>query len=479
MGTVSMNQALADLQAMLDAANAAAPRRPQFGTTTADLLDPRLHAYQRRAVTHLHQHPKAGLFLEMGLGKTASVLQALQPDHFPVLVVAPKRVAEQVWPYEREIWSPHLSMELAAGSPAKRTRALASGAQVVVIGRDNIKDVRPGQFRTVVLDELSSFKNRGSQRWKMARKICDAAAYVYGLTGTPAPNGLMDLWAQIYLLDGGERLGRTLTAYRNRFFNRGRTLPNGVVIEWNLKSGAREQIEKLVSDICLSMKSEDYLELPPVIHNEVRVPLSPKTRKVYDQMVTDLVLQTDDKAYTAKNPAVLTGRLSQITAGFLYPDVEDAEIGEGKTIGLHDEKTAAAVEIVEGTGSPVLVFYRYKEELARLQAALPDARRIDEPGVIADWNAGKVPVVLAHPSSAGHGLNLQRGGHTIIWSTMPWSLEEWAQANARLDRQGQTHPVTIHRLVSPDTIDELIYLRLMDKISTQDAIMRALKQEPS
>lgn len=419
------------------------------------------------------------------MGKTASTLQALHLDHFPVLVIAPKRVAEQVWPTEREIWAKNLSIAIAAGSPAKRKAALDSGAQIVVIGRDNIKDIPAGYFRTVVLDELSSFKNGrhrgGSQRWKFAKKLTDSATYVYGLTGTPSPNGLMDLWAQIYLLDGGERLGKTITAYRNRFFDPGRSIFRGgrrVTIEWLPKPGAQAKIEALISDICLSMKAEDYLDLPPVIHNEVRVPLPTKIQKVYDQMVGDLVVKTDENAYTAKNPAIKSGRLSQITAGFLYPDVEDAEIGESETLELHREKIAAVVEIVEGTGSPVLVFYRYKEELARLREVLPQARTIDEAGVIDDWNAGKVEVLLAHPASAGHGLNLQHGGHTIVWMTMPnFDAEQWDQANARLARQGQTRPVTIHRLVCPDTVDEQIFLAITGKISVQDAIMAALKME--
>lgn len=475
-----MNASLDALQAMLDAATV----KPEPFLPTGD-LDPRLHGYQRRGVNHMHCNPKAGLFMEPGLGKTATTLQTLHSDHFPVLVVAPKRVATEVWPTEREIWRPDLSIAVAAGDPKKRKAALESGAQIVVIGRDNIKDVTPGQFRTVVLDELSSFKNGrlrgGSQRWKFANRLCSRATYVYGLTGTPTPNGLMDLWAQIYLLDGGERLGKTITAYRNRFFDAGRSIFQGgrrVVIEWNPKPGAQERIEALISDICLSMKAEDYLELEPVIHNEVRVPLSPKVRKVYDQMVGDLVVKTDENAYTAKNPAIKSGRLSQITAGFLYPDVEDAEIGEGEILHLHNEKTAAVVEIVEGTGSPVLVFYRYKEELARLIEALPQARRIDEPSVMDEWNRGEVEVLLAHPASAGHGLNLQHGGHTIVWMTMPnFDAEQWDQANARLARQGQKFPVTIHRLVCPGTVDEQIFLAITGKISVQDAIMAALKME--
>lgn len=399
------------------------------------------------------------------------MLQALTPDHLPALVIAPKRVAEQVWPTEGPKWRPDISVAVAKGSPKARAAALGSGADLVVIGRDNAKDVVPGQFRTVVLDELSGYKNRGSQRWKHARKVTDAAAYVWGLTGTPSPNGLMDLWAQVFLLDRGQALGKTLTSFRNRFWYPGRQLPTGVIIEWHLRDGAADKIEELIAPTCLSMRSADHLDLPEVTYNPVSVPLPGPARKVYDQMLTTLVAQTEDATHTAANAAVLTGKLSQITAGFLYADE-----GEPVTT-LHAEKVGAVAEVVEGTGSPVLVFYRFVQERDALLAALPQARLIDDPGAIDDWNAGRVEVLLAHPASAGHGLNLQAGGHTICWSTMPWSLEEWEQANARLARQGQTHPVVVHQLISPDTVDEAIVARLQHKASVQQALMMALRSE--
>lgn len=435
-------------------------------------LDARLHPYQVRAVGHLHDNPRAGLFLEMGLGKTATVLQALTNPHLPVLVIAPKRVAENVWKAERDIWRPDLSIVIAAGNARQREKALYSGAQITVIGRDNIKNVPVGKFKTIVLDELSGFKSRQSQRWAAAKQICKEADYVWGLTGTPSPNGYLDLWAQIYLLDEGERLGKGITRFRSRYFTPGRTLPTGVVTEWLIRKEAPDKINALLDDICLSMKSEDYLDLSPTTHNVVRVPLTSKVAAMYSQMEQTLVIEdVEGRTHSAPSAAVLTGKLSQITTGILYPDAGD----DGPWTDLHDEKIKAVQEIVDGTGSPVLVFYRFVAELEKLEKALPQAVHIDAKNSIEEWNAGRIPVLLAHPASAGHGLNLQRGGHTIVWSTMSWSLEEYEQGNARLARQGQKHPVVVHHLVSPNTIDEAILTRLREKKSVQDALMEYLK----
>lgn len=431
-------------------------------------LDPRLHSYQRRAVRHLWANPRAGLFLEMGLGKTATVLQALTPEHLPALVIAPKRVAENVWETEAKIWREDLSIAIAAGSPAKRRDALDSGKAVVVIGRDNIADVPLGRFKTVVLDELSGFKSHRSVRFKTAKAICAEATYVWGLTGTPRPNTMMDLWSQVALLDGGARLGKFITHYRNRYFTPGRQLHTGVVVEWKPKRGAESSINKKIGDICLSMTSADHLDLPPLNKNVVSVPLPSKAAVTYERMRKTLVADLENERVAASSAAVMTGKLSQITAGFLYTE-------EGAP-SLHESKLEAVREILEGTGTPVLVFYRFKEEKRRL-AEIEGARSIEEPGVIEDWNAGKVDVLLAHPASAGHGLNLQAGGHTIIWTTPTWSLEEHDQGNARLARQGQAHPVVVHYLVSPGTVDEAILDRLANKTSAQQALMKALKGE--
>ena len=443
---------------------------------------PRLHDYQHVALKHLHRNPKAALMLDMGLGKTAVTLSSLTADHLPVLVTAPKRVAENVWEHEARIWRPDLSVRVAKGTPAQRLDALRSGADVVVIGRDNLKDATGAvsrRFRTLVLDEMSGFKARQSIRWRSAKKITASPSikHVWGLTGTPSPNGLLDLWAQMYLLDGGLRLGSTLTEYRTRYFTPGRQLANGVITEWLLRPGMDKKIHSLLEDICLSMESEGRITLPPVTFNKVSVPLPPTVRKLYKTLKDDLVVDLDmlgGEIHSAKNAATLSGKLSQLAAGFLY--VDDADLREGKYDKIHTEKIQAVQEIVNGTGSPVLVFYRFKAEKEMLLKAFEgNAATMDEDNIIERWNAGKVPVLLAHPASAGHGLNLQSGGHTAIWTTLPWSLEEWEQANARLARQGQKNPVVIHVLLSPKTLDAHILKALETKASVQDALLAHLE----
>lgn len=408
------------------------------------------------------------------------VLSALTPDHFPVLVVAPKRVAENVWLTERDKWRTDVSMAVAKGSPAQRKLALDAGLDITVIGRDNVADVKPGRYKTIVLDELSGYRNRGTARWKHVRRLCVKANYVWGLTGTPSPNSLLDLWAQLFLLDKGDRLGTTLGAYRGRYFEVDTTawtvvrgVRQQVVTSWKLKPGAESAIYAKIDDACLSMKAEDYLELPPVTHNEVIVPMPAHAKQAYRDMSNDLLSDMRDvglEVHTAGNAAILSSKLSQISAGFLYSD----DMSGGYTE-LHSEKLKAVQEIVDGTGSPVLVFYRYKNgEKDRIIRTIEGACSIDETDSINRWNAGKVPVLVAHPKSAGMGLNLQAGGHTIIWSSLTWSSEEWTQGNGRLARQGQDHPVMIHRLVSAP-VDRAQFRRLTEKISVQDALLEALK----
>lgn len=442
---------------------------------TSERLDSslRLHGYQLRAMRHLLENPRAGLFLEAGLGKTATVLCSLQEDHFPVLVVSLKRVVENVWEREAGTWRPDLTVSIAAGPPSRRKERLAAGAHITAISVDNLKDVQPGSFRTVVFDESSLFKNRGTRRWRMASKLAREAERVYLLTGTPIPNGYMDLWSQIYLLDQGQRLESGITRFRNRYFTPGRRLPNGVIVGWDINPGSSERIERLIGDICLSMRSEDHLDLPPVVYNRVSVPLPGRAGRVYRDLNRDLVADLRNEGgerYSAMNAAVLTAKLSQVTAGFLYPDEDGEETAE-----LHDEKTSALQEIVAGTGSPVLVFYRFKEELRRIRQALPESELISSDS-IERWNRGEVPVLLAHPDSAGHGLNLQKGGHVIVWTTPTWSSERWQQANARLARQGQQSSVIVHILVSPDTVDTDMLDVAEGKIRVQDGLMRSLQR---
>jgi Superfamily II DNA/RNA helicases, SNF2 family len=438
-----------------------------------------LHDYQRQAVQFIQERRKAGLFLDMGLGKTAISLTALNADSLPALVTAPKRVAENVWEAEAALWRPDLRVVVAKGTPKTREAALASGADIVVIGRDNLADAVPHahRFKTLIMDELSGWKSRASIRWKAAKKITQAPSvtHVWGLTGTPTPNGLLDLWPQMFLLDGGNRLGTTLGGYRERYFVAGRQLPNGVITEWNLRPGADKRIHKLLEDLCLSMDTDGKVDLPPVTYNTISVPLPPKVRQIYKSMKNDLVADMTvlgGEIHSAVNAAVLTSKLAQICAGFMY--VDDADIRDRAYDVLHKEKVAALKEIVEGTGSQVLVAYRFQAELDLLKEGLGSlAHTLDEDGVIQRWNSntGQVPVLLAHPASAGHGLNLQHGGHTMVWATVPWSLEEYMQMNKRLARQGQKHPVIIHHLIAPHTVDEAVLQRLAEKKSVQQALL--------
>lgn len=438
-----------------------------------------LHDYQRQAVDFLHGRKRAGLLLDMGLGKTAISLSALTPDHLPVLVTAPKRVAEHVWKEEVRLWRPDLTIRVAAGSPAQRQAALTGDADIIVIGRDNLADAVPHakRFRTFIMDELSSFKNRGSARWKSAKKITKDMEHVFGLTGTPSPNGMLDLWPQVYLLDNGESLGTTIGGYRERYFTPGRRLPNGIVSSWDIRPGAAGRIHRLLETTCLSMSTEGRVDLPPTTFNNVEVHLGSLAKRIYKDMKNDLVADLDmlgGEIHSATNAAVLSSKLSQITAGFMY--VDDADLRGRESQEIHSEKVKAVMEIVEGTGSPVLVFYRFQKELEMLQRAMPvQGHTMDEDNIVERWNKGEIPVLFAHPASAGHGLNLQRGGHTAIWTTLPWSLEEYQQANKRLARQGQQHPVVIHHLLVPRTVDGAILARLQEKKDVQDALLDHLE----
>lgn len=404
-----------------------------------------------------------------------------------MLVTAPPRVVAHVWPAEAALWRPDLTVVTATGTPAQRAKALESGADIIAISNSSsLADALPyaSDFRTFVIDELSAFKSRATNRWKVGREISRSVEHIWGLTGTPAPNGLLDLWAQIYLLDEGERLERNITRYRRRYFYPGKQLPNGVITEWHLHEGSDTKIHERLEDICLSMGSEGRVDLPPVTRNVVRVAMPAKAKRIYERMKEDLVadlemLGDDERTYTAANAAVLSGRLSQISAGFMYDDPDDrGPTGTASADEIHREKANAVREIVEGTGSPVLVFHRFKAEVDMLRAAMPDlVHTADERGVFDAWDRGEIPVLVAHPASVGHGLNLQHGGHTIVWSTLPWSLEHWEQGNKRVNRQGQKNPVVIHVLQAIGTIDASILARLEDKRSVQEALLEHLKRD--
>lgn len=439
------------------------------------------HDYQTRAKDFILEHPKAGMLLEMGLGKTVITLTAIDVlinelfEVDRVLVIAPKRVAEDTWTREHAKWDHlrHLRVSNVLGSPEQRRRALAVDADIYVIGRDNVvwlvEQCRQGwPFDMVVIDELSSFKNPQAKRFRALKKVIPKASRVVGLTGTPSANGLMDLWAEIYLLDRGERLGHTLGAYREKYFRPGAR--NGyVVFKWEPLRGSREKIEAAISDICISMSADDYLTLPKRIDNLIPVKLSPQEMKQYKTMEAEQLLHIDDEDVVALNAAAVMTKLLQIANGSVYSH-------EGNVVRLHDAKLEALLEIIDTTDSPVLIFYSYKHDLAAIKAAIPGARTLDGPEDIAEWNAGRVQVLLAHPASVGYGLNLQEGGHVIVWYGLTWSLELYQQANARLYRQGQDKPVIIHHLIAEGTVDEQVMRALQEKDMSQAALMAALKE---
>lgn len=448
---------------------------------------PPLRQYQVTAVQHLRGRSRAGLFLDMGLGKTCICLTALRPGDLPALVVAPKRVAEEVWHVEGAKWRPDLRVGRAIGSPKERERVLRDPSlDVVVISQENIKDTAIGarEWTTFIIDELSGYSATGA-RWKAARRIImrGDVENVWGLTGTPTPNGYEGLWPQMYLLDGGTRLGRTLTVFRRKWFDEGRRLPNGAVFGRKLLPGADKEIMDALSDICMSLTRKDSgVEVLEPIWNEVTVRLPDRVLDVYHTILEDLVVDLEelglgDEIHTAETAAQLSNRLSQISAGFMYEDTEKAEMAgraNAKKISwLHDVRSAAVEEIVDGTGgSPVLVAYRYLPELEMLKKRFKDKlHTVNEKGVFQKWDHGDIPILAAHPKSIGHGLNMQAGGHTVVWTCPTWDLEQWDQFNSRLPRPGQKNQVVVHMLGDPRTVDRKIYNALRKKASVQDAFL--------
>lgn len=440
------------------------------------------HTYQKFAIEKMIEQPAVGLFLEMGLGKTVCALTAaseLLYNYFEVskvLVVAPLRVAENTWPDEIEKWDQlqHLKISKVLGSKKQRLVALNTQADIYIINRENVTWLvdyygKDWPFDMVIIDELSSFKSSKAQRFRSLRKVRPLIKRIVGLTGTPAPNGLIDLWAQVYLLDQGERLGKTITGYRNRYFTPGRRNQH-IIYEWNPKPESEEAIYKKLSDICVSMKSEDWLEMPEVIFREVKIKLPEKAREKYDQLERDLLLPFVDGDIVADSAAVLTGKLLQMSNGAVYD-----EFGEVQEI--HKAKLDALEDVIEAAnGRPVLVFYAYRHDLARIQGRFPDAKTLDTTKDMQAWNSGEISIALAHPASAGHGLNLQAGGNIIVWFGLTWSLELYQQANARLNRQGQKHKnVIIHHLVAENTVDDDVMKSLESKDRTQEALMKAVK----
>lgn len=437
--------------------------------------------YQRYAIHFIEEHPACALFLDMGMGKTAITLFAIRSlmydsyDVKRVLVIAPLRVAASTWQDEAREWEglSDLSIVSCLGTEGQRRAALRQRADIYTINRENIPWLvqyygRCWPFDMVVIDESSSFKSPKARRFKELRRVRPLMHRIVELTGTPAPNGMMDLWSQIYLLDLGKRLGHTIGEYRRRWFTPGAGA-GYVTYTWNEKKGARKEISDAIGDICVSMKAKDYIDLPPVLPNIIRVRLSEAKMRAYKKFEREQVLSLADEEIAATSAAVLSNKLLQFTSGAIY----DAE---GKTWKIHRAKLDALQDVIDAnTGKPVMVFYWFRHELDRLKVEFPQARTLDGPQDIRDWNAGKIPLLLVHPASAGHGLNLQHGGSIIVWYSLSWSLELYEQANKRLHRSGQTHTVVIHHLVAQGTIDEDIMQSLADKRQGQDSMMEAVK----
>ena len=438
--------------------------------------------YQKAAEQWILEHRRCGLFLEMGLGKTVITLSAVtellkQGAITRVLVIAPLRVAATVWAQEAAKWD-HLSglrCVQVLGSQAQRLTALGESGDIYIINRENVQwlvdhqaKLKTWPWDMIVVDELSSFKSPKAQRFRSLRRVLPAVRRIVGLTGTPAPNGLIDLWSQIYLLDRGERLGKTLGWYRDMWFNPGDR--NGqVVFNWVIKPGGAEEIYNRISDICMSMKASDYLTLPDRLDITYPVELSDGAKQAYDVMERDLVLPLIGGPITAQNAAVLTGKLLQLANGAIYDE-------EGQYVRIHDAKLDALEDLLEAAnGEPVLVYTAFHSDQDRIRRRFPDARLLLTQADVNDWNTGKVSMMIAHPASAGHGLNLQAGGHIIIWFGLTWSLELYQQANARLHRQGQSQPVTVYHVIAKGTVDESVIKVLTGKAERQDALIEAVK----
>lgn len=442
------------------------------------------HNYQSYCISRIISDPSVGLLLDMGLGKTVITLTAineLKYNRFQInraLVIAPKKVAEATWSSEAAKWEhlKHLRVSKILGTEAQRIRAVNTPADVYVINRENVQWLvdhyrNDWKFDMVVVDELSGFKNPKAKRFKCLTWVMPHIRKFVGLTGTPAPNGVMDLWAQIYLLDGGQRLGKSITAFRREYFNQ--NTHGGNFSTFEEKQGAAELIRQRISDICVSMKAEDYIELPERSDIVVPVELDSRARKLYDKFEHDMFLQIDEDSLDAGTAAVLSNKLLQMTGGAVY----DAD---GKCVGVHDCKLEAFSELIEAAqGQPVLVFYNFRHELERIKAALKKVKlkygELKSEEDIKQWNRKELTVLLAHPASAAYGLNLQAGGSRIIWYGLNWSLELYQQANARLHRQGQKERVIIHHLVVRDSVDELVMAALQGKSDTQEALLEALK----
>lgn len=443
------------------------------------------HAYQQRAIDHILNEPYVGLFMDMGLGKTVTTLfaiKALRYEMFQihkVLVIAPKKVAEATWQSEIEKWDglDMLKVSTILGSAKEREVAATTPADVYIINRDNVQWLaeffkKKWPYDMVVLDESSSFKNHRAKRFRALKTVRGRINRIVELTGTPAARDYMDLWAQLYLLDAGQRLGYTITQYRDNFFRPDKR--NGsVVFSYKLRPGAGEVITDAISDICFSMKAKDYLTLPDMIVNDVPVQLSEDAMKKYKQLQRDYVLALpDDKAIDAGTAAVLRNKLLQVASGSVYDELGDSQF-------IHDCKLEALSELIEQINEPVLLFYSFKHSIPYIENEMhkmkKSVRMYEGPQDAKDWNEGKIDVLIAHPASCAYGLNLQFGGHHIVWFGLTDSLELYLQANARLHRQGQEKPVFVHRLLCNDTADMMVKAGLEAKDRAQEELLERMK----
>lgn len=438
------------------------------------------HDYQRYATDFIINHPVSAVLLEMGLGKSVislSAINELMLDYFDVsrtLVIAPLRVANSTWPDEIKKWDhlKHLNYSVVIGSEKERLDALRKPAHIYLINRENVdwlitKSGVSWKFDMVVIDELSSFKSYQAKRFKSLLKVRSKIKRIVGLTGTPSSNGLMDLWAEFRLLDMGERLGRYITYYRQNFFVPDKRNQQ-MIFSYKPKDGAEKKIYSLISDITISMKSKDFLKMPECVMNEVVVSLSDKEQKLYDSLKQDMVLSLEENEIDAINAAALSNKLLQMSNGAVYN-------GDKESLHIHDRKLDALEDLIEGAnGKPVLIAYWFKHDLERIKDRF-NVREIKSAKDILDWNKGKIPVALIHPASAGHGLNLQAGGSTLIWFGLTWSLELYQQTNARLYRQGQDSTVVIHHILTKGTIDEDVMKALKAKEKIQDALIDSVK----
>ena len=450
------------------------------------------HAYQAFCINYIKTHPVSALFLDMGLGKTVITLTAIRDlmlDELLVtktLVIAPLRVARDTWPAETRKWD-HLNdldISVIVGDLRVRESAVSKSALIYIINRENIKWLveyyeRNGiqwDFDCVVIDELSSFKNYHSQRFKWLRKMRPFVKRWIGLTGTPSSNGLMDLWAEIGILDGGQRLGRFIGRYRDAYFKPSSMNPNtGVVYSYAPREGAEQQIYDRISDITISMKALDYLEMPECVYVNHEVQMSDQEKKLYDQLKSDLIIPLEDGDIDAANAAALSNKLQQLSNGAVYDE-------NGIVRVVHKRKLEMLEDMIEAAnGQPVLIAYWFKHDHQRIMEHLTacgySPRDIRESEDIKDWNTGKMAVALIHPASAGHGLNIQEGGHILIWFGLTWSLELYQQTNARLWRQGQRDTVTIHHIVCENTVDEDVLNALSSKNVTQEKLIAAVKAQ--